>query len=48
MLNNYEDFKREFFKLSKIDLSSYKENQMKRRIDNFIDKNQCAGYVNFL
>lgn len=48
MLNNYEDFKKEFFKVSKIDLNSYKENQMKRRIDNFIEKNQCEGYVNFL
>lgn len=47
MLNNYEDFKKEFLILSKIDLNSYKENQMKRRIDNFISKKQCAGYVDF-
>ncbi len=47
MLNNYEDFKKEFLKLSKIDLHSYKENQMKRRIDNFISKNRCSGYVDF-
>lgn len=47
MLNNYEDFKKEFWKLSKIDLNSYKENQMKRRIDNFIGKNHCSGYVDF-
>lgn len=47
MLNNYEDFKRAFLTLSKIDLNSYKENQMKRRIDNFIAKNQCDGYVDF-
>lgn len=47
MLNNYEDFKKAFLALSKIDLNSYKENQMKRRIDNFIAKKQCVGYVDF-
>lgn len=48
MLNNYEDFKREFLYLSGIDLNSYKESQMKRRIDNFVTKHQCKGYVDFL
>lgn len=48
MLNQYEDFKKEFLNLSKIDLSCYKESQMKRRIDNFIEKNNCSGYVDFL
>lgn len=47
MLNNYESFKKEFFGLSKIDLNAYKENQMKRRIDNFISKNKCHGYDDF-
>lgn len=47
MLNNYESFKAEFLKLSKIDLNSYKENQMKRRIDNFLSKNHCSGYMDF-
>lgn len=47
MLDQYDDFKREFLKLSKIDLNSYKENQMKRRIDTFIAKNRCRGYVDF-
>lgn len=47
MLNNYEDFKKEFFGLSKIDLNAYKENQMKRRINNFISKNHCNGYDDF-
>ena len=47
MLNNYEDFKKEFLKLSKIDRNSYKENQMKRRIENFISKNHCSGYADF-
>lgn len=48
MLNNYEDFKKEFRFLSGIDLSSYKESQMKRRIDNFVTKHHCQGYVDFL
>ncbi len=47
MVNNYEEFKKAFWALSKIDLNSYKENQMKRRIDNFISKHRCAGYVDF-
>ncbi|MCM1245077.1 MAG: protein-glutamate O-methyltransferase CheR [Roseburia sp.] len=47
MLITYEDFKKEFLGLSKIDLSSYKESQMKRRIDNFISKNHCNGYDDF-
>lgn len=48
MLNRYEDFKKDFLQLSGIDLNSYKENQMKRRIDNFIGKNHCNGYDDFL
>lgn len=48
MLNRYEDFKKDFLQLSGIDLNSYKENQMKRRIDNFINKNRCMGYEEFL
>lgn len=48
MLNNYEDFKKEFRFLSGIDLNFYKESQMKRRIDNFVSKNHCQGYVDFL
>ncbi len=48
MINKYEDFKAQFIKLSGIDLSSYKETQMKRRIDNFIAKNNCSGYGDFL
>ena len=39
---DYEGFKREILKMSDIDLSLYKEKQMKRRIDSLIRKN---GYV---
>lgn len=45
---SYELFKKEFFQLAGIDLSSYKENQMKRRIDNFISKNKAANYHEFI
>ena len=42
--NSYETFKRDYLKLAGIDLNSYKENQMKRRIDNFIRKQKIATY----
>lgn len=50
MLNNYEMFKEEYLRLSKIDLNSYKEAQMKRRIESFISKYPQArgGYADFL
>ena len=41
---DYEGFKREILKMSDIDLSLYKEIQMKRRIDSLIRKN---GYVRY-
>lgn len=47
MLNTYEDFKKEFYKLAQIDLNAYKENQMRRRINSFIEKKRCYGYVDF-
>lgn len=45
---NYEGFKDQVLKLTGINLSAYKENQMKRRIDALIKKNLCAGYDEFL
>lgn len=48
MINDYESFKKDFIRLSGIDLHAYKENQMKRRIENFISKNHCAGYDDFV
>ncbi|MGL4798124.1 MAG: CheR family methyltransferase [Cellulosilyticaceae bacterium] len=45
---DYTQFKEVFFKLSAIDLSAYKENQMKRRIDAMIRKQQCQGYSDFI
>ena len=47
MLNTYEDFKDNFYRLSGIDLHSYKESQMKRRIDNFYTRRKFNGYDDF-
>ncbi|MDD4503463.1 MAG: protein-glutamate O-methyltransferase CheR [Clostridiaceae bacterium] len=44
MLTNYEEFKIKILKLTGIDLSSYKERQMKRRIDSLIHKNNYDDY----
>ena len=40
----YEDFTKAIFELTKIDLSSYKERQMKRRIDSLINRNNYNRY----
>ena len=48
MLFDYEWFKKEIFKFANIDLNSYKEQQMKRRIDSLINKNKFSGYREFL
>ncbi len=48
MQDNYEDFKAEIMKMTKIDLNSYKEKQMKRRIDSLITKNGIKGYPNYV
>lgn len=44
MTNNYEGFKEKILKLTGIDLSSYKERQMKRRIDSLIRRNNFNEY----
>lgn len=47
-MDNYEAFKNDVYKLTKIDLSSYKEKQMRRRIDSLIKKNKCDSYDNYV
>lgn len=47
MINDYETFKSEYFKISSVDLNAYKESQMKRRISNFMSKHKCANYDDF-
>lgn len=44
MLENYEGFKEKVLKLTGIDLSSYKERQMRRRIDSLIKRNNYDDY----
>ncbi len=41
---NYEGFKEQVLRLTGINLTAYKENQMKRRIDALIRKHGCTGY----
>lgn len=45
---DYEGFKKNVLSLTGIDLSSYKEKQMKRRIDSLITRHKCKGYEEFL
>lgn len=47
MTDSYETFKKDYLSLTGIDLNSYKENQMKRRIDNFIRKHKMTTYKEF-
>lgn len=44
MADNYETFKEQIYHITKIDLNSYKERQMKRRIDALIAKHKIASY----
>jgi chemotaxis protein methyltransferase CheR len=48
MQDSYENFKKEYQRLSNIDLGLYKENQMKRRIDNFVMKYKINSYGEFI
>ena len=44
----YEDFKKDIFALTKIDLNAYKEKQMKRRIETLISKNSITSYKDYV
>ena len=48
MLGDYEKFKKSIYSLTQIDLSSYKENQMRRRIDTLINKNKIKSYEEYV
>ena len=48
ILNGYEEFKKDVFSMTKIDLNAYKEKQMKRRIDTLIGKNKCDSYKDYV
>ena len=45
---DYEQFKKAVYELTSIDLSCYKEKQMKRRIDTLIAKNGISGYAPYV
>ena len=48
IMDNYEKFKDEVLKLTKIDLSAYKEKQMRRRIDSLVEKRECKSYAEYV
>lgn len=48
MFTGYEEFKKDIFALTKIDLNAYKEKQMKRRIDTLITKNSISNYKDYV
>lgn len=48
MIFDYEYFKKEVLTLTGINLSCYKEAQMKRRIDNLISKHSVEGYDKYV
>ncbi len=48
MAMDYEKFKEAILRMTGIDLSAYKENQMKRRINTLIDKHKISGYDDFV
>ena len=48
MLQGYENFKKDIYMLTKIDLDAYKEKQMKRRIDTLITKNKVKSYDEYV
>lgn len=48
MTDSYELFKEKVFQMTKIDLNSYKERQMKRRIDSLITKHKYTSYMDYI
>ena len=47
MTYQYEEFKRDVYKLTDIDLDLYKERQMKRRIESLIVRKGFEGIEEF-
>ena len=48
MLGTYEAFKQSIYDMTKIDLNSYKERQMKRRIEALITKHNINSYSDYV
>lgn len=47
-MDGYEQFKKDVYGLTKIDLNAYKEKQMKRRIDTLITRHKINDYKGFV
>ena len=47
MFDKYEEFKKDVYKLTRIELIFYKEKQMRRRIDTLATKNGAKSYEEF-
>ncbi len=47
-MDDYEQFKKDIFALTQIDLNAYKEKQMRRRIDSLIQKNGIKTYKEYV
>lgn len=45
---NFDEFKKQIHRMFNIDLNSYKENQLRRRIDSFIQKHDAGNYAQFV
>lgn len=45
---DYEGFKKEIYRMTEINLTFYKEKQMKRRIDSLISKNNYKSYEDYV
>lgn len=43
-MEHYEEFKTKVYQMTTIDLSAYKEKQMRRRIDSLVTRNKCDSY----
>jgi chemotaxis protein methyltransferase CheR len=48
LLGSYETFKQSIYDMTKIDLNSYKERQMKRRIEALITKHDINSYADYV
>jgi chemotaxis protein methyltransferase CheR len=47
-MEKYEEFKASILKMTKIDLSSYKENQMRRRLESLARKHECPDFLDYV
>lgn len=47
-MEGYEEFKKDVYRMTKIDLNAYKEKQMRRRIDSLVTKRNCKSYPEYV